>query len=239
LEELAMSIKNYGVLQPITVRKFGDTSYELIAGERRLRASKLAGLKEIPVIISDIIDADSATIALIENIQREDLDFIEEAESYQQLINLHGMTQEQIAKKVGKTQSTIANKLRLLRLNQSVREKIFNSNLSERHARALLKIPDEELQLMALKKIVASDLNVKKTEELIEKIREDVLINNFSEPLTQEKKARVKSFINMRIYTNTIKKAYEDILKTGIDAAYSENDQDEYLEVKIRIKKIR
>ncbi|SHE39718.1 nucleoid occlusion protein [Alkalibacter saccharofermentans] len=239
LEELAISIKSYGVLQPISVRKFSEKNYELIAGERRLRASKLAGLKEIPVIVSDIVDVDSATIALIENIQREDLDFIEEAESYQQLISLHGMTQEQIAKKVGKNQSTIANKLRLLRLNPSVREIIFNNELSERHARALLKIPDEELQLMALKKIISSDLNVKKTEELIEKIRDEILINNFDEPITHEKKARVKSFINMRIYTNTIKKAYEDILKTGIDASYVENDQDEYLEVKIKIKKNR
>ncbi|MBF7096076.1 nucleoid occlusion protein [Alkalibacter mobilis] len=239
LEGLAQSIESYGVLQPITVRKFSETNYELIAGERRLRAAKIAGLEKIPVIVTDIVDSDSATIALIENIQRENLDFIEEAESYKQLMELHGLTQEQIAGKVGKTQSTIANKLRLLKLSQPVRDKILSTELTERHARALLKIPDEELQMEALKKIVGHDLNVKKTEELVDGIREKVLTNNYDEKLTPEKKARIKSFINLKIYTNTIKRAYDEILKTGIDASYDEKDMDEYLEVKIKIKKNR
>ncbi|NTW71839.1 MAG: nucleoid occlusion protein [Eubacteriaceae bacterium] len=237
LEELSQSIISYGVLQPISVRKFSETNYELIAGERRLRASKLAGLTQVPVIVSDIVDADSAMIALVENIQREDLNFIEEAESYQQLITLHELTQEQIAKKVGKNQSTIANKLRLLRLSKEVKESVIKNELTERHARALLKLPEEDLQKEALKKIISGNLNVNKTEALVEGIRDKVLINNYDEKLTKNSKARVKSFINMRIYTNTIKKAFEEVLKTGVNASYIEKDGEDHIEVTIKIDK--
>ncbi|MFZ7119736.1 MAG: nucleoid occlusion protein [Eubacteriaceae bacterium] len=237
LEELAQSIKEYGVLQPINVRKFSDTTYELISGERRLRASKIAGLTKIPAVVNKVEESDSAMIALIENIQRENLNFIEEAESYSQLINLHSLTQEQIAKKIGKNQSTIANKLRLLRLNDDVRKTLLENDLSERHARALLRLPEEELQKEALNNIVKKKLNVKNSEQLIENIREKVLINNHDEKLTKESRARVKSFINMRIYLNTIKNAFSEILKTGIKATYSEKDMDEYIEVKIKIMK--
>lgn len=237
LEELAESIKSYGVLQPISVRKFNDESYELIAGERRLRASKLAGLETIPALVKEVMDSDSAMIALIENIQRENLNYLEEAESYHQLLQLHNLTQEQIAAKVGKTQSTIANKLRLLRLHTDVRKILLDNELSERHARALLRLPEEELQKEALNKIVAKKLNVKKSEDLIENIREKELINNHSEKLTKESRARVKSFINMRIYLNTIKNAYNEISKTGIDATYTENDMGDSIEIKIKIRK--
>ncbi|MFZ7133498.1 MAG: nucleoid occlusion protein [Eubacteriales bacterium] len=237
LEELAASIKAYGVLQPITVKKSNDHSYELIAGERRLRASKLLGLKSIPAIVKEIIDSDSAMIALIENIQRENLNFLEEAESYQQLIFHHKLTQEQIAQKVGKTQSTIANKLRLLRLDKDIRKTLIDSDLSERHARALLRLPDEELQREALNKVISKKLNVKKTEDLIENIREKELINNHNEKLTKESRARVKSFINIKIYLNTIKNAFNEVIKTGINATYSEKDIGDAIEIKIKIQK--
>src|SRR5690554_1917315 len=169
IEELAVSIENYGILQPLSVRKIGDTSYELVAGERRLRAAKLLGLETVPSIIVEIIEQDSAVLALIENIQREDLNYIEEAISYSHLINDHGLTQEEIAKKVGKTQSTIANKLRLLRLSDQVKKILIDKALSERHARALLRLPDEELQMEIIKKVLENNMTVKKTEELIEK----------------------------------------------------------------------
>lgn len=237
LEELAASIEAYGVLQPITVRKFNDNSYELIAGERRLRASIIAKIPKIPAIVKEIVDSDSAIIALIENIQRENLNYLEEAESYQQLMGIHDLTQEQIAQKVGKTQSTIANKLRLLRLDDEVKRVVIDNDLSERHARALLRLPEKELQKLALDKIVQKKLNVKKAEELIENIRDKELINNHEEKLTKESRARVKSFINMRIYLNTIKNAYNEILKTGIAATYAENDSDDFIEIKIKIKK--
>lgn len=237
LQELAISIENYGVLQPINVRKFSETSYELIAGERRLRAAKLANLTKIPAIISEIADIDSAMLALIENLQRENLNFIEEAESFEQLIKFHGLTQEQIAKKIGKNQSTVANKLRLLKLKDNVKEIVVSNKLSERHARALLRLPEDELQIEALNKIIEKKLNVKKSEELIEKIRNEVLINNHDEKLKKTSRARIKSFINLRIYTNTLKNAFSEIKKTGIDATYEEKDYQDYLEVKVRIPK--
>lgn len=239
LRELAQSIESYGILQPVTVRKFSELHYELIAGERRLRAAKIAGLKEIPAVISAILDTDSAMIALIENIQRENLDFVEEAESYQQLINNHGLTQEQIAQKVGKTQSTIANKLRILKLPKAIRRELLDADLTERHGRALLKIPDEELQQKALQKIIQQDLNVKKTEEMIEGIREGILKEGGGQSEKPQGQGRIKSRINFRIYTNTIKQAYQEILKTGVAASYEEVESEDGLEVRIRIQKSR
>lgn len=239
LRDLAQSIESYGVLQPISVRMIGDRHYELVAGERRLRAAKIAGLREIPAVLSEMQDTDSAMIALIENIQREDLDFIEEAESFQQLVQFHNLTQEQIARKVGKSQSTIANKLRILKLPKPVRDVLRKQSLSERHGRALLKIPDEELQMEALKKIVQYDLSVKKSEELIEDMREGILQGSKGEELTPKKRAKIKSRINLRIYTNTLKQAFGEIEKTGVEATYKEIEREDGLEVRIVIKRDR
>jgi ParB family chromosome partitioning protein len=150
LEELATSIKEYGVLQPVNVRKIGGKGYELVSGERRLRATRLAGMEVIPAVVIEVVEQDSAVIALIENLQREDLNFMEEAEGYHNLISDHGMTQEELAKKVGKKQSTIANKLRLLKLNNKIKKTILENELTERHARALLKLPGELLQVRLL-----------------------------------------------------------------------------------------
>lgn len=151
IDELAKSIKSYGIIQPLSVRRMGDSRYELVAGERRLRAAKKIGLKEVPVIIVDVTDKESAAIALLENIQREDLNFLEEAEAYYNLIREHSYTQEKLAELIGKKQSTIANKIRLLKLPQRIRKKLLESNLTERHARALLKLPTEELQKKSFK----------------------------------------------------------------------------------------
>ncbi|RBP36686.1 nucleoid occlusion protein [Garciella nitratireducens] len=241
IEELATSIKNYGILQPLSVRKIGESSYELIAGERRLRAAKLLELETVPVIVVEIVDQDSALIALIENLQREDLNYIEEAQSYYHLINDHGLTQEQVAQKVGKTQSTIANKLRLLRLSEAVQKVVIDQSLSERHARALLRLPDEELQMDVLNKIIKNKLNVKKTEELIEKTRQKLIEQDHklkdSKSNRKKSRARVKSYINFRIYVNTIRNAFEEIKKTGVQATFEQKDHEDFLEIKIKLPK--
>jgi ParB family chromosome partitioning protein len=232
IEELAASIKEYGVLQPINVRKIGESGFELVSGERRLRASKLAGKSEIPSVIIEVAEQDSAVIALIENLQREDLNFMEEAEGYHNLINDHGMTQEELAKKVGKKQSTIANKLRLLKLNNSIKKTILENELTERHARALLKLHDEVLQEKALQSIVKKGLNVKKAEELVEKIIDEAAVTS-EEP----KRGRIKGKINYNIFINTIKNAYKEILKAGCKVEYAQVDKGEFIEVTVKIPK--
>lgn len=154
MEELCNSIKEYGVIQPINVRRTASKNYELVSGERRLRASMMAGLKEIPAIIIEVNEDDLAIMALIENLQREDLGYMEEAEGYKNLINEHGLTQEELAQKIGKSQSTIANKIRLLKLSPMVKKILADNKLTERHARALLRLHDEQLQLKVLQKFV-------------------------------------------------------------------------------------
>ena len=144
LEELSQSIQSHGIIQPITVRKIGD-KFELVAGERRWRAARMANLESVPCNIIEITDTQSAEIALLENLQREDLNFIEEAEAYYNLINEHNFTQDELAKRMGKKQSTIANKMRLLKLSSKVRLICLENSLTERHARALLSLPTEEL----------------------------------------------------------------------------------------------
>ena len=162
LEELSQSIKEYGVLQPITVRRIGSDSYELVAGERRLRASKMVGMEYIPAIVIATHEKDSAILAMIENLQREDLHYLDEAVGYASLIQDHGFTQEELAKKIGKNQSTIANKIRLLRLPDNIKKLLIMNNLTERHARALLRLPDDELKLKALKQIIKKKIYCKR-----------------------------------------------------------------------------
>ncbi|MHB1394617.1 MAG: nucleoid occlusion protein [Clostridia bacterium] len=232
LEELAASIKEYGVLQPVNIRKIGDSGYELVSGERRLRASKLAGMSYVPAVIIEVVEQDSAVIALIENLQREDLNFMEEAEGYHNLITDHGMTQEELAKKVGKKQSTVANKLRLLKLNNNIKKTILENELTERHARALLKLPDDILQEKALLSIVKKSLNVKKSEDLVEKMLDEVAATT-EEP----KKNRMKGKMNYNIYINTLKNAYKEILKAGCMVEYGQVDKGEFIEVTVRIPK--
>ncbi|RCX16143.1 ParB family protein [Anaerobacterium chartisolvens] len=234
LEELCESIKQYGVIQPINVRKISNSTFELVAGERRLRAATMAGLKEIPVIIIDVDDNNSAVMALIENLQREDLSYMEEAEGYNNLINDHNFTQEDLAQKIGKSQSTIANKIRLLKLPPLVKKILADNNLTERHARALLKLHDEQLQLKVLKHVCEKSMNVKKTEELVEKA---------IERYTKEKKEAVgerkltKSIKDIRIFVNTIRQAIDLMKKSGVNAKAAQIDRGEYIEFIVRIPK--
>lgn len=232
LEELSQSIKAFGLIQPISVRKLQNENYELIAGERRLRASELADLEEIPAIIVEYRDKESAMLALIENLQREDLNFIEEAEGYNNLIVDHGFTQQELAEKIGKNQSTIANKLRILKLPEDIKKDLIEYNLTERHGRALLKLPDYNLKREVLDKVIKNDLNVSKTENLVNDI-----LNDLTKDETIEEKPNIKGLISTRIYLNTIKKAYNAIKDSGIDAKYFEKDKGEYIEVSIQIPK--
>lgn len=169
ITELAESIKEHGVIQPIVVRPLGDR-YEIIAGERRYKASVLAGKETIPAIVTELNDKDSAEVALIENVQRQDLTPIEEAISYNKILDMGYLTQEELALKLGKTQSTIANKLRLLKLDDEVQEALLESKISERHARSLLKLTDKNKQKQMLAKIINERLTVRKTDEEISKM---------------------------------------------------------------------
>lgn len=232
LEELSQSIRSYGIIQPISVRQLKEDSYELIAGERRLRASELADLLEIPAIIVEYRDKESAIIALMENLQREDLNFIEEAEGYNNLIVDHGFTQQEIAEKMGKNQSTVANKLRLLKLPEDIKRKLLEFGLTERHGRALLKISDDGLKRKVLDRVIKNGLNVNKTETLV-----DDILNDLTKTETNEVKQNIKSMINIRIYLNTIKNAYSAIKDTGINAEYKEVDKGDHIEVTVSIPK--
>lgn len=234
LEELRESIAQYGVIQPINVRKISSSHYELVAGERRLRAATMAGLSEIPAIIINITDNDSAVMALIENLQREDLNYMEEAEGYNNLINEHGFTQEELAQKIGKSQSTVANKIRLLRLSPLVKKILADNTLTERHARALLKLHDEQLQLKVLRLVCERGLNVKKTEDLIERVIDKYLKQGKDKPV--EKKL-TKTIKDIRIFVNTIRQAIDLMKKSGVNAKAAQIDRGEYIEFIVRVPK--
>lgn len=236
LEELSKSIKEHGLIQPIIVRA-ADQHFELVAGERRLKAAQSIGMKTIPAIVRNLNDKEIAEIALIENLQREDLDFFEEAEGYKRLIQEFSLTQEEIAKRVGKSQSTVANKMRILKLPESVRNNITTDVITERHARALLKLPDPDAQNMVLKEIYDNELNVRETDQLVEKYIESAAA---AETASQEKVKRiVRVFRDMRIYINTIKSAISAIEETGQPVKMTQTDQGEYLEVVIQLPKTR
>ena len=205
-------------------------SFELVAGERRLRAAKLANLKTVPCNIIDITDSESAEIALLENLQREDLNYIEEAEAYYNLIHEHNFTQDELAKKMGKKQSTIANKLRLLKLGENVRKLCLKNKLTERHARALLAVSEEELQLKIIKKVIKDSLNVKKTEELINK----ELLKLAGKDLKKKSRQNIRRALPAKLYVNTIKQVFQ---KFNIPAEYTYSDEDDFIEVKVKIPK--
>lgn len=232
LDELSQSIKAFGVIQPISVRRISNDYYELIAGERRLRASELANITNIPAIVVEYRDKESAMIALVENLQRENLNFIEEAQGYNSLIEDHSFTQQDLAEKLGKSQSTIANKIRLLKLPKDIQKSLLEYSLTERHGRALLKLPDDTLRRCVLERIKANNLNVSKTENLVE----DMLCS-LREKDEKTVEQNIKSLVNIRIYLNTIKKAYRAINEYGLKAEYNEEDKGEYVLVKIKVPK--
>ena len=232
LSELADSIRQYGVLQPLLVAPGKGDTYILIAGERRLRASTMAGLGTVPVIVSEYTTQQIAEIALIENLQRKDLHYLEEAEGYERLVNTFHLTQESMAIRVGKKQSTIANKLRLLRLPSPVRKKLHDSDLTERHARVLLKLENEDLQKAVLQKVLKGHLNVRQTEALVEKtLKEAGKLN--------QKKPRFVIVNDVRIYLNSIKEIMETVKTSGIPSSMEQEMDGDDVVVTLRIKNVK
>lgn len=235
MQELADSIRQHGVMQPISVRRVG-AYYELIAGERRLRASKMAGYSTIPAIVFDESDQESALIALVENIQRQDLNYFEEADGYRNLMEDHGLTQEEIAKVVGKSQSAVANKLRLLKLSPELRKVLLEQHLSERHARLLLRVPEQD-RWQYLRRIVSDGLNVAQSERLVEEGLDTVK----PVALPQAKSKNTKSgnikgyFKDIRLFTNTVKKAVDMMKTSGVLVDMEEEKREDCYEMRIRI----
>lgn len=231
IQELAQTFQTHGIIQPIIVRKTEEEQYELIAGERRLRAAKFLEWETISSIIRDLSDAETASIALIENIQREELSVIEEAQAYKQLIYLHELTQEALAQRLGKSQSTVANRLRLLQLPENIQQGIIDKQITERHARAMMKL-EEDMQLEVFEQIVKDKLNVRQTEELIEKLLE--------KPAKKKKTTKPKMFSkDIRIATNTIRESLKMITETGIDVESEEEELDDAYQITIKVKKTK
>ncbi len=228
LEGLAVSIRTNGILQPINVRKSSDGSYELISGERRLRAARMVGMSKIPCIVMDVSDEQSALFAIIENVQRQNLDFFEEAVAIERLMTEHGLTQEEISKKLGKAQSTLSNKLRLLRLPETLRDKISCAGLTERHARALLQLPDNVTRGRVLDIIIERHLTVAEAERLI---------NDVQRRKKSKNRPQMRAYKDMRIFLNTLNHAVDAIRKAGIEADTAKSETDEYFEYVIRISK--
>ena len=222
LNELADSIRIHGVLQPLSVRRIG-TSYELIAGERRLRAAQLAGLNEIPCIVMTMDEKESGMAALVENLQRQDLDFIEEARGISYLMSQWSMSQEQAAKIIGKSQSSVANKLRLLRHSPAVLSAIREAGLTERHARALLKIEDETVKLKAISVIAAQGMSGARTESYIRQL--------LSDAETKPQRANVGAFLN------GLSLSLARIQKSGIPAVSERRETESQIVLTITIPK--
>ena len=220
---LAESIRQYGVLNPLTVRRTAGGGYELVAGERRLRAARVAGLTDVPCLLINADGEDSSVIALVENLQRRDLDFFEEANGFKRLIDQFGLTQEEAARKVGKTQSAVANKLRLLRLSQQNMELIRRNNLTERHARALLRLSEEADRINVTNYIIEHELNVSRTEEYID---EFLKAKEKPEPLPEQ---------DGRFFLNTLNRAVGVMVDAGIGATVQQQESDDGLTLTISI----
>ncbi|WP_077329823.1 nucleoid occlusion protein [Virgibacillus siamensis] len=232
INELAQTIHTHGMIQPIIVRKLDDKDgYEIIAGERRWRAVQTLEWERIPAITREMSDAETASVALIENLQREELTVIEEAQAYESLLEFQELTQEALAQRLGKNQSTIANKLRLLKLPADVQQAVLDKEITERHARALIKVSDPEKQLDVLKAIREKQLNVKQTEEYIAKLDKP-------NEKTAKKKPKLKGVNkDIRIAMNTIHQSLNMVSKTGIDVETDEQDEDDFYQITIKIPK--
>ena len=230
IEELARTIHVHGVIQPIVVRKSdNEGEYEIIAGERRFRAMKSLEWTEVPAIIRNLSDKETASIALIENLQREELTAIEEAHAYKNLLDIQEITQEALAQRLGKGQSTVANKLRLLKLPEEVQMALLNRLLTERHARVLLQVKDAELQKKLFDETVEESLNVKQLEIKVSKLLS-------TEP--KKPKPRRKAISrDMRIAMNTIKESLSMVSKSGIDVTTEEEEYEEYYQITVKIPK--
>lgn len=228
LESLAESIRHNGILQPLLVRPLPNGLYELIAGERRLRAARLVGMKEIPCVLLQISDEKSSIYALLENLQRQNLNYFEESEAILHIMLLYDLSQEALAAKLGKAPSTVSNKLRLLRLPETVRVSVLRYGLSERHARELLRLRSEELQQSAVDAMHAQNMTVQQAARYIDRLLQD-------KPSVPKK--TIKLFKDIRIFVNTINHAVETMRSAGIQADAHKSETDEYIEYTVRIPK--
>lgn len=231
LTELAESIRMHGILQPLSVRK-GPDGYELVAGERRWRAARLAGLEKVPCLVVTATDQQADMLALVENLQRRDLDYLEEAEGIARLIRIYGISQEQAAQKLGKSQSAVANKLRLLRHSPAVQEALQQFQLSERHARALLRLEGEEERLAAIGYIAQNDLNVAKTEAYIESRLQKKRQQAEQAPPTPNLK-------DVRVFLNSVRHHVEQMKSSGIAANAHREETSAEIVLTITIPKAR
>jgi ParB family chromosome partitioning protein len=231
IEELAQSIRTYGLLQPIIVRKDMD-KFQLIAGERRFIACKSLGWTSIPALIREMSDSAMATIALIENLQRENLSYLEEAEGYQKLLDEFNLTQEVLAQRLGKSQSTIANKIRLLKLPARVKELLVLQELTERHARALLKLQNEDSQLRVVNEICNLGMTVKQTDRRVD----EILRKNSVSTNRERKKVVIR---DIRIFLNTVRQALSILENAGMKPKITETDHGEYFEINIVMRKAK
>lgn len=227
LENLAQSIRENGILQPITVRKREDKKYELVSGERRLRAARLVGVVKIPSIVINIDDKSSAMFSIIENLQRQSLDFFEEAEAIEKLVGEYAMSREEVAQKLGLAPSTVSNKLRILRLPEEMRFELARAGLTESHARALLMLEDDNQRARALSIIVDRHLNVAESERMINQM---INRNNRS-------RNPLRGIRDIRLFINTLNHAVDTIRRAGVEADAARSETEEYIEYVVRIPK--
>ena len=233
IAELAQSVQQVGLLQPLLVRKVDD-GYELVAGERRLRAVTSLGMEKVACIVQqDIEDESSAMMALIENLQREDLHYLEEAQCYQKLLETYGLTQEELANRLGKSQSSIANKLRLLKLSDEVKAAMTEKRLSERHARALLKLTDDKQRLDAVEKIAEKGLSVKETEQMVEKTLNKAYDEKQDGAKPRPKLMRIVR--DYRLFMNTINQAVNQLRESGMTVEVEQSDRADGVDIKISV----
>lgn len=230
INELAHSIRQNGLLQPVVVRQSRYDTYELIAGERRLRACKVANLSQINVIIINASNEQSAILCMVENVQREQLHFFEIAQGYKRLIQIHCMTQDKLAKQLGIQQSTIANKIRVLRLDETIKDKIIHHSLTERHARALLRLPNNDTRQKVLKIIISKNLNVKASDDLIHTI--------LTEDTTKGKTLNIKRiYSDWRLLNNSVKSLIKKMRETGTIIKYDIKELDNKVQMTIIVDK--
>ncbi len=230
LLELADSIQQHGVLQPLSVRRLTGGQYELISGERRLRAAKMAGLDTVPCILVSADNLESSLLALIENLQRRDLDFVEEANALQTLISTYHLSQEEAARRVGKSQSAVANKLRLLKLSPTLLEALRASGLTERHGRALLRLPEQQRK-EAMNHIIEEGLNVAQTDAYIDQLLAPP-------PEKPSKRSRPKIYIrDIRLFLNTLRRGLETMQRSGLDAQCGQEENEDSIVLTITIPK--
>ncbi len=235
MKKLADSIKASGIIQPLSVRKMPDGSFQLIAGERRLKAAVTAGLRRIPCVIHKTDDETAALYAIIENLQRSNLTVFEEAEGISRLINEYGISQSEAAARLGLAQSTLSNKLRLLRLNDTIKDRIISARLTERHARALLRIPEEQRET-ALNHIIAEGLTLAQTEEYINHLLTPQIEEN---EIIPEEPVRKAAIGDVRLFSNSLTKLLSTLNNAGIKAQSRKYETDKYIEYKVRISKLK